>query len=470
MDERISLEYVRELLERIRRLEKQVAELQGQLGDRDRRIAELEGQLEEARRAGKRQAAPFSKGEPKKDPQRPGRKPGKGYGRQAVRPIPAQVDESFRTPCPRRCPCGGRVRPRGELRLYEVDIPPVKRRVREFVNGYGECLRCARRVTARHPLQTSNARGLVGRVHIGPVAIGLAAHLKVVGGMSYEKIQVVMEQVLGFKLARSSLCRAMTRLAQKAEPTYRGLIEQIRASPVVYPDETGWKLAGRKAWLWAFTNLKLTVYSVLRGRGYAEATSVLGKRYCGILAPDGWAPYQRFERATLQTCNAHLLRRCREILETATRGAVRFPRAVKKILQHGLALRDRREARQISPHGLKVAHGRLKARLERLLAGRPTNAINRRFANHLRRHQNEIFVYLQRPEIEATNWPAEQALRPAVVNRKTCAGNRSERGARTLSVLMSVLRTARQQGHRVLDVVAAILRDPVPRPHLSPCR
>lgn len=142
--------------------------------------------------------------------------------------------------------------------MYE-DIPPVKPRVREFVNGYGECLDCGRRVCARHPLQTSNAQGAVGRVHIGPVAIGLAAHLKIVGGMSYEKIQVVMEQVLGFKLARSSVCRAVTRLAQKAEPTYRQLIEQIRASPVVYPDETGWKLGGHRAWLWAFTNLKLTV-------------------------------------------------------------------------------------------------------------------------------------------------------------------------------------------------------------------
>jgi transposase len=454
-----------------------VRELEGLLAERDRRIAELEGRIaeleqliEELRRAGKRQAAPFSKGEPKQDPKPPGRKPGRGYGRQAVRPIPAEVDESFRTPCPRGCPCGGRVRPLGELKLYEVDLLPVKRRVREFVNGFGECLRCGRHLTARHPLQTSKAQGAVGRVHIGPVAIGLAAHLKVVGGMSYEKIQVLMDQVLGFRLARSSLCRAIARLAQRAEPTYRGLIEQIRASPVVYPDETGWKLAGRKAWLWAFTNLKLTVYSILQGRGYAQAASILGQGYSGILAPDGWAPYQRFQRATLQTCNAHLLRRCREILETATRGAVRFPRAVKQILQHGLALRDRRDARHISAHGLKVAHGRLKARLDRLLAGQHSNAVNRRFANHLRRHRHELFVFLQRREVEATNWPAEQALRPAVVNRKTCAGNRSERGARTLSILMSVLRTAQQQRRRVLDVVADILRDPVPRPHLSPVR
>ena len=470
MAEGFSPEQVGKLLDRIQQLEKKVADLEAALADRDRRIAELEHQLEEARRAGKRQAAPFSRGEPKKDPKRPGRKPGSRYGRQAVRPIPGRIDETFRTPCPRRCPCGGRVRPRGESKVYEVDIPPIQPRVREFVNGNGECLRCGKRVWARHPLQTSEARGRVGQVHIGPVAIGLAAHLKALGGISHEKIQLLMDHVLGLKLARSTLCRALARLARKAEPTYQGLIEQIRGSPVVYPDETGWKVAGRKAWLWAFTNLKLTVYSVLRGRGYAEAASILGEEYSGILAPDGWAPYQRFEQATLQTCNAHLLRRCRETLETATRGAVHFPRAIKNVLQHGLALRDRRDAGQISEHGLKVAHGRLKARVERLLAGRHTNAVNRRFAKHLRRHQDELFVFLQRPEVEATNWPAEQAIRPAVVNRKSCAGNRSDRGARTLSVLMSVLRTAQQQGRQTIGLVAAILRDPVPRPHLLPDR
>jgi chaperonin cofactor prefoldin len=48
VDERISAEYVRELLDRLRRLERRVEQLEGQLADRDRRIAELEQQLEEA--------------------------------------------------------------------------------------------------------------------------------------------------------------------------------------------------------------------------------------------------------------------------------------------------------------------------------------------------------------------------------------------------------------------------------------
>ena len=64
-----------ELRQRVLEQEGRIAEQERRIVQQDRRIAELEKIIEELRRGGKRQAAPFSKGEPKKDPQRPGRKP-----------------------------------------------------------------------------------------------------------------------------------------------------------------------------------------------------------------------------------------------------------------------------------------------------------------------------------------------------------------------------------------------------------
>ena len=151
--------------------------------------------------------------------------------------------------------------------------------------------------------------------------------------------------------------------------------------------------------------------------------------------------------------------------ERAPRGAVKFPRAVKAILQSALRVRDRRDVGEISVHGAAVARGRLKARMGRLLSGRITNPQNRRFAAHLRRYEDALFRFLERDDVEATNWPAEQAIRPAVANRKTCAGNRTQTGAKTLAILMSVLRTCHQKSLRSLDVLAQILRQRTPRPH-----
>ena len=376
---------VRELGERVERLEGELgrlnmenADLKSQLKERDARIAKLESVLEESRRAGKRQAAPFSKDKPKRDPKKPGRKPGSKYGRQAVRAIPVP-DKTFEAPCPEQCPCGGKVGAEGSIDLYQVDIPPIQPETWKFVVGHGHCQECGRRVRGQHPLLISKAFE-VGTVHFGPRLLAFAAFQKMICGVSYDKIRLGFEQMLGFPVARSTLCRAMQRLARRAKPTRDALVEALRASPVVYADETGWKQGGRRVWLWVFTNLRETVYEILPGRGFEQAASVLGKNYAGTLGVDGWAPYRCFKEATLQTCYNHLLHRCHELLETATRGAVRFPRLVKAILRHALALRDRRDAGEISPHGLRVAKGLLQAKINRLLHGRFTNPANQRFA------------------------------------------------------------------------------------------
>lgn len=90
----------------------------------------------------------------------------------------------------------------------------------------------------------------------------------------------------------------------------------------------------------------------------------------------------------------------------------------------------------------------------------------RRFAAHLIVELQGLFSFLFDPTIDATNWRAEQALRPAVVNRKVCGGNRSDHGADTQQVLASVIRTARQRGFNAGQVLVDLLH--ARRPEASP--
>lgn len=446
-------------------LRRENAELKRTLRRQQRQIEKLKKENERLRRQGKRQAAPFSKGPPKRDPKRPGRKPGKRYGRRGQRKVPRHVDRTVHVGCPVFCPhCEAEVKLGAPATQYQIDLPQIEPQVIRFVLETGCCVLCGRRVQGRHPRQVSDAV-TVGQVHFGPNVLGLAAYLNKVGGLSYGKIARLLSEWMGFEVSRGGLCRALQRLARKARPTHDGLQEKIRGSPVVYSDETGWKVGGHRTWLWAVTNLRETVYAIEPGRGFAQAAAILGEEYTGVIGVDGWAPYRRFKQATLQTCLSHLLHRCSEMLKTATRGAVRFPREVKEILQASLALRDRHDAGEISHHGLRVALGRLRARLGRRLRGRFTNPDNRRLAKHLLRYEDALFVFLERDGVEATNWPAEQAIRPAVVNRKSCGGNRTEAGAQTQAVLMSLLRTCHQKGFDHPALFGAILQAPQPTAH-----
>lgn len=422
----------------------------------------LKEELEAARRRANRQAAPFSRGLPRAHPERPGRKPGRAYGHWAHRRPPPRVDVVHDVPLPPACPyCHGPVRRRRIVSQYQEDVPVQRPVVHEFRIAVGHCTRCHRRVQGRHPLQTSDALGAAA-VHLGPQTVALAVILNKQCGLSFGRIAQLLRDRFGLTVTRGGLVHVLHRAARHAQPTYTALCERIRGSPVVTPDETSWKVGGHLQWLWAFVTPDTTVYAIQDGRGFAQAARILGADYAGILQRDGWAPYRQFTHAAHQTCLAHLLRRCRTMMLDYPHHP--FAPQIDRLLRAALATRDRYGTGLVSPHGLAVARGAYVNRLGRLLDRRPNRLADaRRFAIHLSAEYDAVFSFLFDPTLDATNWRAEQALRPAVVTRKMCGGgNRTVRGAHTQHVLASVLRTARQRGCDPTNVITAMLRAPTP--------
>jgi transposase len=114
----------------------------------------------------------------------------------------------------------------------------------------------------------------------------------------------------------------------------------------------------------------------------------------------------------------------------------------------------------LSEHGFAIVHGRIEAELDRLLDEPPLEDDTLRFAAHLVRERHELFVFLDYPDVPATNHRAEQAIRPAVVNRKMNGGNRTWRGANDQAVVASLLRTWQQRGRNAIDQCVALLTSP----------
>ncbi|MHB8504363.1 MAG: IS66 family transposase, partial [Acidimicrobiales bacterium] len=192
------------------------------------------------------------------------------------------------------------------------------------------------------------------------------------------------------------------------------------------------------------------------GRGFDEASAVMGAGYAGVICRDGWAPYRRFTGATHQTCLAHVLRRANEMIADSVAGQARIPHAVVRLIGDAFALRARRDAAQIGGQALDAAIADLEARADRLLAGRPSHEPNRRLLAHLRNERTALFTFLSHPGVPATNHEAERAIRPQVCTRKNWGGNATWTGARTAAVIGSVVRTATQQGANPIDVLATI--------------
>src|SRR3954447_2460395 len=453
------LEELQQLRAQVEQLRRENEHLRQENERLRRELDEARTDLDRAQRRSKRQAAPFSKGPPKPQPKRPGRKSGTAHGKHGHRlpPEPAAIDEVLEAPLPEACPkCGGCVRETGVATQYQTEIPrrPI---IRQFHVHVGSCCGCGRRIQGRHPLQTADALGAAA-AQIGPDAQAAVVLLNKTFGLSHIKIATAFPGLFGIALTRGAGVQIVLRAAGRLEPAHQEVRQEIRSASCITPDETGWRVAGQPAWLHAWVTERATGYAIDPYRKADVLERLIGRDWSGTLVHDGFSSYDRFTAATHQQCVGHVLRRVRELEAKATRGAVHYPRKLIALLTEAIHLRNRHKKGEVSAEELRRVRPAFDRRLRGLAWPARVVPAYETLSAHLWNHRDEWFTFLSRPEIEPTNWEVEQAIRPAVVNRKVWGGNRTWIGAHAQGVLMSVLETCRRTGRSGLEFVSQTLR------------
>ena len=442
------------LQEYIAQLESENTRLQRRCSRLKKDNQRLRSALDEARRQPHRQAGAFRRGKLKKRRKKPGRR--KGH-QAAFRPTPTpeQIDRIIDVPC-RLCPtCNVElVDPKINVQ-YQTDLPPIVPIVTQFNIESGFCPCCRQRHQGRHAEQISNALGAAGNT-LGPVVLTMAAELKHRLGVPYRKITDFFETYCNLHVASATLVRAEQRLAELAKPTYDLLIDALRRCNIVHADETGWRVGAVNAWLWVFSNKDVTVYTIRTGkgaRGHEVPQEILGPDFDGYLIVDGFQAYTVLEYAKGQ-CNAHLLRRGKELSENATPGEQPCFDALVALLQEAIDLAERREQLTNEGYARRVVEieNRLDAWLLDVARRRNPSPELDRLAKHVANHYDEWLVFLHDPEVPPTNNHAERMVRPAVITRKVGGCNKTLLGALVHSILSSIMVTCQQQGQKFLDL------------------
>jgi len=156
------------------------------------------------------------------------------------------------------------------------------------------------------------------------------------------------------------------------------------------------------------------------------------------------------------------LRRAHALIEAGADDPAGFPCCVRGLLKDALALRDARQGGELTADDYVAGIGALARRRDELLALEPGDAAEARLLRHLSREAEVLFTFLSIPGVGATNCVAEQAIRPAVVNRKSWGGNLTWDGAHVCEVLTSVIATARMQHRDPVGIIASLLTSPTP--------
>jgi transposase len=388
---------------------------------------------------------------------RPGRKPGHPA---ALRPMPDHIDVHHDAPLPvdgagrESCPrCHACLLELADHNRVVEDIVPAQVLVKCYHTRSGWCPGCRCRVESRGPDQPPASNVPHGQLGIN--ALATAILLRVTHRLPFRQVARVFADLPGLSISPAAVARQVQRVAGWLAEDYDKLLLELRSSPHVHADETGWRTNGRNGYLWALTNPTHTLYHVGKTRSGKVIVKLLGKAFGGTLISDFYVAYAKMD-CKKQKCLAHLLRELNESAEKfpAFAGGA-FCRQSKRLLKEMLLLKSRWTTLGDLKYTSRVR--RLETRLDRLAQGTYDEPNERRIAKRMLKYRKELTAFLWDKDLDGTNNAAERAIRPAVVARKISGGSRSKNGADAWAKLASLLRTANQQGKHLLETIKSML-------------
>jgi transposase len=277
-------------------------------------------------------------------------------------------------------------------------------------------------------------------------------------GSTLSQIVETFNYHLQTPISQGGLVEMWHRLAKVLTPWYQQLKKDALSSAVLHGDETGWRVNGRTHWLWCFGNSDVTYYMIDRSRGSPAINEFFQEYFDGVLITDFWAAYNAASCADRQMCLVHLLGELKKVAmynDSSGDWAV-FSKKLKRLVRDSIRLWKRREQldQQLYARRRKLIELRLTGLIERQW----DNSQAKRLRKRLDTYENYLFTFLDKPYVPFDNSHAERSIRPAVIMRKNSYSNRSDKGARTQSTLMSIFRTLKQRNANPISTVAQALR------------
>jgi transposase len=431
-------EFVLSLLVRVQALEAEVAALREQLN----------------RNSGNSSQPPSSDGpkkastpirRPKSERQRGGQPGHAGTTRKLV-PL-EQVKASYDLKPPACHQCGEPLT--GEdaepYRHQVTDIPPVVAEVTEYRVHTLVCGRCGVETPAELPAGIPQSA-------FGP---RLQAMVSLLSGRYHLSKRDAAEVMTDFFQAEVSLGSVPT-LEQRTSEAIKEPVDEARAyvkkQPVLHLDETGWREANQKAWLWLAATTLVTVFFIRPSRGGAVAREILGAAFTGIVVSDRWSAYNWLLNLLRQLCWAHLLRDFQAFVE---RGGSSQALGEDLLAQARLMfdwwpkVRDGTMPRTTFQEKMQPVQAKV-GDLLRLGAtcSHPKTAATCR---DILKREAALWTFAQVEGVEPTNNLAERLIRSGVLWRKRSFGTQSQAGSLFTERIMTVVATLKQQHRNVLD-------------------
>ena len=429
------------------------------------RVAQLEEQLGQG--AGTGPGVPLIRASVKRKQDKQERKK-RSQAFTRKREQPTQVCLHAASHCP---DCGRSLSGGSEHRRRQVlELPQTPVQVIDHVVLARWCGVCQKRVLPTLDLSEQ----VVGQHRVGVRLMSLVGWLHTVGRLPLRRVQSLLLTVYGLPLSVGELSEVLHTLARRGQNEYQRLQQQVRGSPFVHADETGWREDGHNGYLWSFSTPTVRFFHYNQSRSGRVPVAVLGEEFAGITVSDFYGGYNQVGTVR-QRCWVHFLRDLHALTQAhpQNEGVQAWARAVRAVYD-GARAWQKQAHEALAHHGAEAdsfgfgvfARRRRRKQFEQQLyaLAHPhlgEDVAQRVLSERIGRFLPELLVFVEHVDVPSENNAAERSVRPCVIARKVSGGTRSAQGSATKSVLLSLFGTWQVQGQDTLESCRRMLLAPM---------
>jgi transposase len=326
--------------------------------------------------------------------------------------------------------------------VIDVPVPPPVE-VTEHRIYKGWCAGCGKWYEA--PVDVHEQ--VLGQGRLGVRLASLIAYLRTVTRLPIRQLRDYLLTVHGFRVSVGELVELLHRITHHVQPRLDALKEEIRASPAVQADETGWREDGSNGYIWSVSTPSVRYYEYHHSRAGEVVKQLIGSEFEGVLGSDFYAGYN-IHQGLHQRCWVHFLRDIHDLKEQFPQDeeVLSWAKAVKAIYEQAITCvqsgpdlnlppRHQQQAREAQQHAFERHLWQVCQPYVRTAAPQHT------LCERVERFLPELFVFVAVPGVPAHNNLAERSIRPLVIARKISGGTRSPKGSQTRMGLASLFGT-----------------------------
>lgn len=448
-------------------------ERDARISELEARILALEGQvrdlLDKLKPPTQPRPIPPQPPAPAKKPtgKKPGGQPGHPPALKTLVP-PAQVQE-FIDHVPERCSkCAARLPKTAgpddpePTRHQVAELPPVVAEITEH-RGHARTCPCCGEVTR------ASIPAAVREQSVGPRLTAVLSYFAGVQGVSKRGVEEIAEHVFDVSISLGTVANREQEMSAALASAHEEARRAIAAAEVKHADETGWKQAGKKRWLWVAATASVVYFLIHPRRHLGALKRLVGKGLSGTLTSDRWSVYDHWP-GPRQLCWAHVKRNWEKQVErggTAAKLGAAWQDVHRRVFElwhlfrGGGCTRDELDQRMVPLYvELWQVLKRGRQSRDRRLA---------RFCTRLTDRFTHLWTFVKVEGVEPTNNHAERVLRRAVLWRRRSFGCHSADGCRFVERILTVVQTLRQQRRSAVEFLSETIaahRSRLPYPKL----